>query len=289
MNSHPKILIATDGSEHARHACEVVKSLPLPSGTEAIVLAVRPTADEADHEHTAIAAEADRIVTAEAARLEEFGWQASTLVREGDAAEQIIDTAQQEGADLISLGAHGTTGLTHFLLGGIAQKVVHHAPCSVLVARMRDGDDPLRKPLRVLLAVDGSEPAEEAAGLVSSWVNRDRAEVIVVGVLSVATTLYGMDIVERTAPSWLKRKQELQEILDATAEHVKQSGAATSVILREGGSDPSQEILATAASEDIDLIVVGHTGRSGLQRFLLGSVAHRIVNHASCSVLVVRP
>jgi nucleotide-binding universal stress UspA family protein len=52
--------------------------------------------------------------------------------------------------------------------------------------------------------------------------------------------------------------------------------------------DPRPAIVAAATREAADLIVVGSQGRSGLQRLLLGSVSHYVVNHAPCSVLVVK-
>ena len=55
----------------------------------------------------------------------------------GNAWREIVDAARREGADLIILGTHGRSGLYHLLLGSVAEKVVQHAPCSVLVARPR--------------------------------------------------------------------------------------------------------------------------------------------------------
>lgn len=49
--------------------------------------------------------------------------------------EQIVDTARAETFDLVVMGTHGRTGLKHVLLGSVAEKVVRHAPCSVLVVR----------------------------------------------------------------------------------------------------------------------------------------------------------
>ncbi len=59
-------------------------------------------------------------------------------------------------------------------------------------------------------------------------------------------------------------------------------------VLRHGGPDASREILNAAHQFDVDLIVVGHKGKSANKRFLLGSVANRVMHHADRSVLVVR-
>jgi nucleotide-binding universal stress UspA family protein len=58
-----------------------------------------------------------------------------TFAREGDAADAIIDIAEEQGCDLIVVGNRGMTGAKRFLLGSVPNKISHHAPCSVLIVR----------------------------------------------------------------------------------------------------------------------------------------------------------
>jgi nucleotide-binding universal stress UspA family protein len=58
-----------------------------------------------------------------------------TFARQGDAADAIIDVAEEQAADLIVVGNKGLTGAKRFLLGSVPKKVSHHAPCSVLIVR----------------------------------------------------------------------------------------------------------------------------------------------------------
>jgi nucleotide-binding universal stress UspA family protein len=69
--------------------------------------------------------------SAAAARVERV----ETFARVGDAADAILDVAEEQGADLIVVGNKGMTGATRFLLGSVPNKVSHHAPCSVLIVR----------------------------------------------------------------------------------------------------------------------------------------------------------
>jgi nucleotide-binding universal stress UspA family protein len=57
-------------------------------------------------------------------------------MRSGDPATGLVDAALDEGADLLVLGSHGHSALARFLLGSVSQDVLHHAPCSVLLARL---------------------------------------------------------------------------------------------------------------------------------------------------------
>jgi len=63
------------------------------------------------------------------------GVDVETRAVRGDAADAIIEVAEQVGADLIVVGNKGMTGARRFLLGSVPNKVSHHAPCSVLIVR----------------------------------------------------------------------------------------------------------------------------------------------------------
>ncbi len=58
-----------------------------------------------------------------------------TYARQGDAADAVLDVAEEQRTDLIVVGNKGMTGAKRFLLGSVPNKVSHHAPCSVLIVR----------------------------------------------------------------------------------------------------------------------------------------------------------
>ena len=58
-----------------------------------------------------------------------------TFARQGDAADAILDVAEEQRSDLVVVGNKGMTGAKRFLLGSVPNKVSHHAPCSVLIVR----------------------------------------------------------------------------------------------------------------------------------------------------------
>ncbi len=86
-------------------------------------------------------AEAQEKLDAMAAELSGDGLEVEALAVEGYAPEVIVDQAEELGADLISMGTHGRTGLRHLLLGSTAERVVQHAGCPVLTVRVKDDED----------------------------------------------------------------------------------------------------------------------------------------------------
>ena len=296
-----RVFVATDGSHYSRAAVEVLMRLPLPRTVEATVFNATPELTPTNVEHDALMnqlrEEAERLVSNEAEQLGKLGWSARTLVRGGHPAEEIVEAAVQFQSDLVVVGVRGLMGMTQFLLGCVAQKAVKYTPCSVLVGRSRDesmgrGFEDAKsvraRPLRVLLAYDGSIAANAAVKLLASLPLRDRADVTVLSVLTVATTFCGLDTIERGSDSWLLRKEKLRAELDETAARLRAATPDVTAVLRQDGPDASHQILKAARQFDVDLIVVGHKGKSAIKRFLLGSVANRVVHHADCFVLVVR-
>jgi len=91
--------------------------------------------------------EAQHLLQASRERVQRAGLQGECLLVQGTPTQTIVDTAGEQGVDLILMGTHGRTGLAHVFLGSVAEHVVRQAPCPVLVVR--------RVP-------DTSAPAEEA-------------------------------------------------------------------------------------------------------------------------------
>ena len=114
-----KILIATDGSPTAQRAVKVAADVARASEAETLLLHV----GEEARGNSVLADARNEIPSARAISLD------------GDAADKIIEIAENEGADLIVIGNKGMTGAKRFLLGSVPNKVSHHAPCSVLIIR----------------------------------------------------------------------------------------------------------------------------------------------------------
>jgi len=145
-----RVLVATDGSDHATHAVTFAGSLPTPAATQFVATHVtrpyapfpgllptdRPEFDEAVREvNRQHLSQAEVLVAEAASQLTAAGKAASSQVLEGDPADELIKAAQQAGADLIIAGARGVSLLEGLMVGSVADRLLKDATCSVLLVR----------------------------------------------------------------------------------------------------------------------------------------------------------
>jgi nucleotide-binding universal stress UspA family protein len=135
------ILHPTDGSDHARRALAVTADLAKRYGATVILLHAfepvprdlgSPFIDDLIARHTAAA---ERIVTAAAAELAAQGVPCDENVIEGAAAAVILEVARARAVDLIVMGSRGLNPVSAALLGSVSYRVLHAAPCPVLITR----------------------------------------------------------------------------------------------------------------------------------------------------------
>lgn len=136
---------------------------------------------------------------------------------------------------------------------------------------------------KILVPTDGSEFAKKAQRHALFLSKVSGAEIIAVSVtennfingLPLDDEVYQLNqVLKERSEENLKEFDELNED-DLKISHV----------IREGS--PARVILEVAVEEDVDLIVMGSSGKSGFDRFIMGSVADKVVNSAKCAVLVV--
>ncbi len=185
------------------------------------------------------------------------------MVVSGGEVAGLIAAASNLEADLVAVGSHGTSRPFGIVFGSVATGIVHHAPCSVLVARELP-PDPDPDPKVILHADDGSADARDAAAAATAVARRIGAVVVSLHV--------GSD------------REASERFGSGSSATIAESGVET-VVRRESGSAPRQ-IVAAAAETAASLIVIGSRGTTGLKA--LGSVSERVAHRAPCSVLIVR-
>jgi len=210
-----------------------------------------------------------------------------TRLLDGPPAQTVVDLAAAESASLIVVGARGSTGFAHILLGRIAEEIVRLASCPVLTVHPSDAE-PLEEIERVLVPYDFSAHSVSALDAAIDLLG-DRAssvEIVLLHAIDIPMVLVPI-VALAVAPSSLRAElaEKAQGKLDEIATRLRKRGLRVRV--ETGTGDPESVITNTAGKESIDLIVMGKRGTSKLNDLLLGSVAQRVVQHAPCPVLTV--
>lgn len=135
----------------------------------------------------------------------------------------------------------------------------------------------------ILVGTDFSDPAEVAVRTAATWASAFDAKVTLAHVLSVPELPEG--ILAQPHPEHAELEEAVHEHLDRLRERLLSGIDAKTVMLR--GGHPAEALIEVAEGQGVDLIVVATHGRSGLQRFLLGSVAERVTKLAKCAVMTV--
>ena len=208
-------------------------------------------------------------------------------VRRGEAAAPVIcDYAEQEGFDLIVISTHGRRGVRRMFLGSVAEEIVRAAPCHVYTIRFDDVLPPPRAPRRIVVPIDFSEFGQ-AALRAARRIAVDEGEYHLLHAVEeiVPPGVYGLEY-----PSYHELSAEIEKNARAEMESMVSSeigeGGRFRVVVRTGYA-PSV-ITSYAEEVDADLIVTSSHGRSGFERWLLGSVAEQVVRTAEGAVLTVR-
>lgn len=134
-----RIVVPLDGSELAEAILPKVEDLARLHGSEVILLRVAlahtlPGADPIEAQ-VRVVEEAERYIGYITERLESRGLAAKGVVRYGEVATEILDHVQEVTADLVAMSTHGRSGVTRWLLGSVAEKVLRGSPVPVLLVR----------------------------------------------------------------------------------------------------------------------------------------------------------
>ena len=286
---YDQLLFPTDGSEGAATAFEHILDVAAAHDATVHVLSVVDTAADglrrvSDEAVDELERDAEQLVSETAATAEERGLETVTAVGRGDPYEEIGAYANREGADLIAMPTHGHRGLERFFLGSTTERVVRHADVPVLTIRP-DEDARIAHPYRnVLLPTDGSDCSDEAVRTGIGVVTGDDAEFHLLSVID--TMALGADV--RTEMQMESLEESANQILEDAAAVAADSGVDSPTTAVEYGSSIPNTILSYIDDHEIDLLVVGTHGRTGFERFLLGSVTEKLIRTSPVPVLTVR-
>ncbi len=216
--------------------------------------------------------EAQKDLRAAESGLAERGAHVEGRILVGDPADQILEMAEGYDPALIAMTTHGRTGLERLVRGSVAERVLRGAKAPVLLV------NPFTAPSRfhrILVPLDGSSLAASILPLAAKVARTHGAEVVL------------FHAVERgeSGGEALVTRSEAQELLERYARFFK--GVKVRIVLA-GKLAPVAEILHAIETTKADLVVLSTHGRTGLSRWILGSVAEQVLRDCRCPVLVKR-
>lgn len=296
-----KILVPLDGSKAAEKVLPHARSLAGKLKVPVELLAVVDIADVASH----TASERPRFLDSAIERAMEHSssylqgvarafpdvGMVKCSVEKGKAEEAIIEKAATDRAMLIAMATHGRSGLNRFLLGSVAEKTLRATVNPLLLVRAteepKEGESLLKA---ILVPLDGSELGEGVLPMIADIAKRLDLEVELFRAYHIPYNVYGGD-----AGFYAGNYEELIagvrdeaiEYLGKKAAEVKKLGVEkVSYVVKDGFA--GDEIIALAQKNQA-LIAMSSHGRSGVKRWVLGSVAETVVRHAANPVLITRP
>lgn len=198
----------------------------------------------------------------------------------GNSADVILEVAERKKVNIILLGA-GRSRKMEFKLGSNSEKIIRNSSVPVWII---EKDKPILMNT-ILCPVDFSDESRLALDNAIHLCRRFESKLIIMHVIKSLSDEYsdiGVDLDEEK-PEWIKK---ISAEFDSFIMEMNLSGILWEKELKFG--DPSNEIIELISSNNVGLIVMGSTGKSGLSRFLIGSVTEKVTRKVPCSFIVIK-
>ncbi|MEX0856302.1 MAG: universal stress protein [Gemmatimonadota bacterium] len=294
------ILVPLDGSEFAEEALPLAKAIASQVGAElhlAHVIVSSPDVDFKTPQDDLAWRERARegsggYLKGHATAAEGEGISTLTAVLEGRVVPTLIEYAQEQDVDLIALTSHGHGGVRRWWLGSVADGLLRTGAVDLLL--VRPWDDTEDRPRtesrfrRIVVALDGSQPAEAALPAAVQLATAFGADVLALRVVPKPlelTSIYGVPGVRMSGEGHEERMEEAREYLHAVAEGDHGTPLEAHVFESPGAADG---IVEGASQLDADLVVISTRGHDEMTRLVIGSVADKVIRGTTRPVLVVR-
>ncbi|MFN8488561.1 MAG: universal stress protein [Caldilineaceae bacterium] len=219
-------------------------------------------------------------------RLNGQGYQVTTKLVEGDAAESILEMAKTSLADLIVMATHGRSGVLRWTMGSVAERVLQEAHLPVLLVRAKTEAHGQLK--RILVTLDGSALAEKSLTNAEKLAKDTGADLVLFQAVAPLATDYSFARV----PAQLQFDQINEQLfanadayLKGVALRFHTEGVTCDTMVLRG--DPASLICDVVNESNIDLVVISTHGRTGFNRWVYGSVTSQVIRGVNCPVLVI--
>ena len=294
-----RILVPLDGSTYSERVLAHLPAFVTPSKTRVILLRVlepyHPYSDlgcaEALGSISAgtLLEEAEQYLKSLQGELRAQGIAAQVRVMGGDVTAGICAVAEDEDVDLIAMTTHGRSGVSRWALGSVADHVVRVVSRPVLLVR---GDTSVANAgtvERILVPLDGTPLAEQALPQAQALASERGASLLLLRALDLKTERELDGILAQAEGYGALRSLRVRAVegyLTSVRDRLEEASVGSRSFVHD--QLPAQAILETAEQQGADLIVMSTHARSGLGRWMRGSVADTVLRGAPCPVLLER-
>ena len=291
---YERILVPLDGSQLAEVALPYAEELAGRLGSEVTLLSVSES-DETESYHEALTYILEMVeptkqgVERNLAKLvaKEVKVDSRTLV--GHPAEEIVDYADKADIGLIVMATHGQSGIRRWALGSVADKVVRATKRPVALIRAKGARPDVREKgilNKALIPLDGSKESEAAIPYIEELASKLKAEVVL---LQVLTPDYAAAISVEQLEQLKSLRTSAKDYIEKVAAQLKQKGIVAKAEYREvvPGAE-AEEIIRLADETQADVVAMSTHGRSGVGRWVFGSITDRVLHEGNIPLLLVR-
>jgi nucleotide-binding universal stress UspA family protein len=217
------------------------------------------------------------------------GVQVKCSAAKGKPEDVVIEKAAADKNTLIVMATHGRSGIQRWLLGSVAERVLHGATNHLFLVRASeqgktDGEAPLQT---VIVPLDGSSLAEQVLPYVLDLTKKMKLKVVLMRAYALPPAISAEDYGFYSAELLDHLESEARDYLAEKENEVKQNGVENVASVLNVGYG-AEEIIMLARNTPDNFIAMCTRGRSGVQRWVLGSVTDRVVRHSGDPVLIIR-
>lgn len=296
---YTRILVPLDGSATAESVLPYVEALAAGFRTAVELMSVIDISALATHFETDKIHHLDAVIASEERRLAGYldkiakrfsRFPTHCRIARGHPAEEILDTTVKDRNTLVAMATHGRSGAKRWLLGSVAEKVLRGIQNPLFLVRAAVAQTaPQRIIDSLVVPLDGSPLAERILPTVSSWAQALDIEVVLIRAFEFPEAAYygGEELLPNYDEIREKTRQQAGDYLKGIEHSLVGEGVRTvSIVTMEGAG--ADEIIRYAHSAPRAVVAMSTHGRSGVQRWILGSVTEKVVRHGDDPVLVVK-
>ena len=281
-----KIAVLLDGSVYAAQALPAAKRICQETGASMTLLSgVKSYSHGPQEQFIAVRAAREIYLDRLIEQLKADGFKVDKAVRLGSIAEVTQAFVESADIDLVVTTTRGKSGEKHWMSGGVSSKLMMRLDIPVYLVQGEQPKDLGRKPVKMLVALDGSIKAEKVLPYARTMAQVYGSDITLVSVPQIPETENYRAPAEVVENLRAEAEAKMTDFLEAVARGLEKDGIKVDIIVK--GSRPATTIVDTAEEGDYGLILLTSNGRGTFDRMIMGADSERIVGNTNRCVLMM--